>query len=292
MERTEVLQRATQRETPSASRMVPLARSRLRENLTVRPHNGYGVRSTSRTNRTDGRLQDVSLSGGSLTTPRWAPSLAAQEPLSRFRSKRDRRRIWRIDWPHAASNADAELPPRPQSRWALRRMLNPCCNRFSASSRRGCRHTLQGRLTSMSPLARCDGRLRGLIACETASQPEMCTVKSWLCAGWPSSPKLLSAFDEHAEVLADQPPSGNAARRAMIRRRSGSLHDGARRSTSSWVICTRSLRDCWGCLDGRGYLNISQQPGPLLLRGADAVMRRLRFSGQWDKLRADRSKEA
>ena len=73
---------------------------------------------------------------------------------------------------------------------ALRRMLDPCHNRSSASSLRGCRHTLQGLLTSMTPL-------RNLHCEELAVR--------WLAI----LPQLLSAFDEHSEMLANQPPCGN-----------------------------------------------------------------------------------
>ena len=52
-------------------------------------------------------------------------------------------------------------------------------------------------------------------------------------------PELLSAFDEHAEVLADQPPRGHArgVRRPLpIKVASG--------RNPLWVICKRSLRAC------------------------------------------------
>ena len=83
------------------------------------------------------------------------------------------------------------------------RMLEPCRNRASAFSRRGCRHTLQDRLTSSA-----SGLQRGtpprLIAWGSVD-----TNGKKLGDRLAVLPELLSAFDEHAEVLANQPPCGN-----------------------------------------------------------------------------------
>ena len=84
-------------------------------------------------------------------------------------------------------------------------MLNPCRNRFSASSLRGCRHTLQGRLTSMSPLAPpaaliASGTAKSVVLARYVHCEELAVRLVAIL------PKLLSAFDEHTEVLADQPP--------------------------------------------------------------------------------------
>ena len=152
--------------------------TRCRSHIKLR--NGNGVRSTSRTNRMAGHLQDVSLSRGNGTTLRWAPSLVAQEPPSRFRSSQYRRRIWCLDWPHAVSNADAAPPARPRSPWR--------CGECSIPAATGSRpHSAAGAGTQcmtgsrLPPPARSDDRHHGRLPGELNHVIQ--TVKSWRFVG-------------------------------------------------------------------------------------------------------------
>jgi hypothetical protein len=77
---------------------------------------------------------------------------------------------------------------------AINAHINPCRNRFSASSRLGCGHTLQERLTSMAPLA----PPARLIAPGTAKSARNVHCEELAVRWLAILPQLLSALDEHA----------------------------------------------------------------------------------------------